>query len=187
MVFKSILTALCTVVMISLPSGVRADEWAENRASGLLGQLAQAEDEAIAARLETQIVAQWSRSGSPAMDLLLKRGRDALAVSDTAAAIEHFRALTDHAPDFAEGWQGLALAYFQADKYGVALDALERTLALNPNHFGALRGLGAIHEQIGNAGLAYAAFARVLDLRPHDQDVINAMARLEHDVKGVTL
>lgn len=183
MVFKSILAAVCTVVMISLPSGLRA----ETRALELLHELSVAEDSLSAQRLENQLIAEWSKSGSPAMDLLLKRGHDALEIKKTEAAIEHFRALTDHAPDFAEGWHGLGLAYFHADRFGVAMDALERTLVLNPNHFGALRGVGAIQEQIGEGALAYDAYARVLELRPHDQDVINAMARLERDVKGTKL
>ncbi len=187
MVYKSILTALCTVVMISLPFGLRAESRASNLSNELLEQLSVAEDSVSAQRLETQLIAEWSKSGSPAMDLLLKRGHDALEVTKVDAAIEHFRALTDHAPDFAEGWHGLALAYFQAERFGVAMEALERTLALNPNHFAALRGVGAIQEQVGKPALAYEAFARVLELRPHDDDVLNALARLEQEVKGVKL
>ncbi|MGH1415914.1 MAG: tetratricopeptide repeat protein [Pelagimonas sp.] len=187
MVFKSILTALCTVVMISLPFGLRAENRASDLATGLLHDLSVAEDAAAAQRLEAQLLAEWSKSGSPAMDLLLKRGHDALEVEKIDAALEHFRALTDHAPMFAEGWHGLALAYFQAERFGVAMEALERTLALNPNQFAAMRGVGAIQEQVGNPALAYDAYARVLELRPHDPDVMKALARLEQEVKGVKL
>ena len=37
------------------------------------------------------------------MDLLLGRGNEALEAEDYPTAIEHFSALIDHAPDFAEG------------------------------------------------------------------------------------
>ena len=121
------------------------------------------------------------------MDLLLKRGQDALEVEDVAAAMEHLTALTDHAPDFAEGWHTLALAYYNADMFGPAVDALERTLALNPHHFGALRGLGAIFEQVDKPDLAYDAYSRVLSLRPHDSDVIDALQRLERRVSGTDI
>lgn len=183
MEFKSTLASLCAVVMISLPSGALA----QDRAERLLDELAQAEDATAAQRLETQVIDEWSKSGSAAMDLLLKRGRDALEVEKVEAAVEHFRALTDHAPDFAEGWHGLALAYYQAERFGPAMDALERVLALNPHHFGALRGVGAINEQVGKAALAYDAYQRVLELRPHDEDVEQALQRLEREVIGVTL
>ena len=156
-------------------------------AADLLEQLAEAEDARAADRLERQVRQEWSKSGSAAMDLLLKRGQDALDVDNIDAALEHLRALTDHAPDFAEGWHTLALAYYRADQFGPAADALERTLALNPVHFGALRGLGAIFEQVDKPHLAYDAYSRVLSLRPHDSDVIDALERLERQVIGETI
>lgn len=181
--FKSTVAALTALVMFSLPS----TGWAESRSAELLQQLLAAEDSASASRLERQIVDEWSKSGSAAMDLLLKRGQDALEIDKDSLAIEHFRALTDHAPEFAEGWHGLALAYYQAGRYGPAMDALERVLALNPHHFPALRGVGAVHEQTGHAALAYQAYERVLELRPHDEDVLKALSRLERDVLGRAL
>lgn len=183
MKFKPTLTALATLVMFSLPLSARA----EDRLDTLMQELKQAETETAAQRLENQIITEWSKSGSPSMDLLLKRGRDALEVNDSAAAIEHFHALTDHAPDFAEGWHGLALAYFAAENFGPAMDALEHVLALNPDHFGALRGVGAIHERVGNTALAYRAYQKVLELRPHDADLTKAMERLEREAIGIEL
>ena len=108
-------------------------------------------------------------------------------MQDFAKAVQHLRALTDHAPDFAEGWHGLALAYYNLERFGPAMDALERALALNPNHFGALRGVGAVQEQVNRPRLAYEAYAKVLELRPHDEDVIEALERLEQTARGVTL
>ncbi|WP_245216534.1 tetratricopeptide repeat protein [Sagittula salina] len=183
MEFKNTVTAFLATVMISVPFAVSAEE----RLDTLLRELSQAETETAAQRLENQVVTEWSKTGSPAMDLLLKRGNDALEVEDLEAAEEHFRALTDHAPDFAEGWHGLAMVYYGREMLGPALDALERALALNPKHFGALRGVGAIHEQLGNLALAYDAYERVLELRPHDPEVIGALERLETKVRGVTL
>ncbi|WP_306418197.1 tetratricopeptide repeat protein [Sagittula sp. MA-2] len=183
MEFKNTVTAILATVMISVPFAASADE----RLDELMSELQGADSETAAQRLENQIITEWSKTGSPAMDLLLKRGRDALEVEDLDAALEHFRALTDHAPEFAEGWHGLALAYFEEERLGESMDALERVLALNPDHFGALRGVGAIHEQVGHKALAYRAYERVLELRPHDEDVENALERLESKVKGVSL
>lgn len=183
MEYKRILAAFCALVMISLPSDGRA----QDRAETLLQELLEAETEVAAQRLENRIIAEWSKSGSASMDLLLKRGRDALEVKDTEAAVEHFRALTDHAPEFAEGWHGLALAYFDAELYGPAMESLERVLALNPKHFAALRGVGAINERVGKRTLAYRAFEKVLELRPHDPVVEKAMDRLEREAIGITL
>ncbi len=181
---KSTVAALAAVFSISLAFPILAQD--SERSETLLSELAQA-DEAEAARLEKEIRLEWSKSGSAAMDLLLKRGNDALEVNDTATAIEHFTALTDHAPQFAEGWHGLALAYYQSDRLGQTADALEHTLALNPRHFGALRGLGALFDQLEKPALAYDAYSRVLEIRPHDPDVEAAMKRLEIQVRGTEL
>ncbi|WP_439122463.1 tetratricopeptide repeat protein [Marivita sp.] len=173
--------------LFSIGAAVGPLQAQDDPAVDLMDELAQAEDERAADRLEKQVRQEWSKSGSATMDLLLKRGQDALDVDELTVAMEHLRALTDHAPDFAEGWHTLALAYYRADMFGPAADALERTLALNPDHFGALRGLGAIFEQVDKPHLAYDAYSRVLSLRPHDSAVIDALERLELRVNGQTL
>ncbi|MES2542540.1 MAG: hypothetical protein V4583_18475, partial [Pseudomonadota bacterium] len=53
---------------------------------GLFDRLKTAE-EAEAGRIETEIWIEWSKSGSPAMDLLLQRGKDAMALGETGQAI----------------------------------------------------------------------------------------------------
>jgi tetratricopeptide (TPR) repeat protein len=180
--YKSAVAAFLFTAAIATPGMAQEDP-----ATDLLRELSQAETEQAADRLERQVRQEWSKSGSAAMDLLLKRGQDAMEVDDIAVALEHLTALTDHAPDFAEGWHALALAYYRADMFGPAADALERTLALNPDHFGALRGLGAIFEQVDKPELAYDAYSRVQTLRPHDSDVTEALERLERRVTGTSL
>src|SRR6056297_1991587 len=103
----------------------------------LFARLKQA-DPGEAKRIGAEIRMEMAKSGSAAMDLLLKRGREALESGDTGAAIEHLTALTDHAPRFAEGWHMRSVAYARAELYGPALTDIERALALNPRHFPAI-------------------------------------------------
>lgn len=152
----------------------------------LFAQLKEA-DAPEAARLEREIWNEWSKSGSPAMDLLLKRGRDAMAAGDTQAAIEHLTALTDHAPDFAEGWNARATAYFQAGELGPSVNDIAKTLTLNPRHFGALSGLGMIFEQLDQPEKALEAYKAALAIHPHLQGVIEAVERLEAETAGTDL
>lgn len=144
-------------------------------------------DAQAAGRIERDIWNEWSKSGSPAMDLLLQRGRDAMAGGDTAAAIEHFTALTDHAPEFAEGWNARATAYFQAGELGPSVNDIAKTLTLNPRHFGALSGLGMIFEQLEQPEKALEAYKAALAIHPHLQGVIEAVDRLEKDTAGTDL
>ncbi|GHF51163.1 hypothetical protein [Seohaeicola zhoushanensis] len=152
----------------------------------LLDQLAHA-DAASAKRYEKQLQRLWNRSGSPSADLLLKRGREALEVKDVKTAIEHLTALTDHAPDFAEGWHARASAYFAADLLGPAIADLEHTLALNPNNYGAIFGLGVILEGFGDKKRAYEAYLRAQSIHPHHEDISAAVERLRSQIEGKAL
>lgn len=152
-----------------------------------LFQELQGADERAAARIEREIWNEWSKSGSAAMDLLLQRGRDAMAAGDTAAAIEHFTALTDHAPEFAEGWNARATAYFQAGEWGPSVNDIAQTLTLNPRHFGALSGLGMIFEQLEQPEKALEAYQAALAIHPRLQGVIEAVERLEAETAGTDL
>ena len=119
--------------------------------------------------------------------MLLKRGRDALEVQDSRAAIEHLTALTDHAPDFAEGWSARASAYFSQSMFGPAMADLERALALNPNNYNAMFGLGAILEMYGQHARAYEVYQRVKSIHPHHEDVSKALERLKPRIEGTSL
>jgi tetratricopeptide (TPR) repeat protein len=154
-----------------------------SRASELLAQLQDPEVENWR-RIERQLWNEWSKSGSPAMDLLLQRGRDALARGETEAAIEHLTALTDHAPDFAEGWNVRATAFFQAGLYGPSVEDIGRTLTLNPDHFGALSGLATILEQTGRYETALETYRAALAIHPHQPGVIEAIERLGRKLEG---
>jgi len=180
---KPIVAALLATVMISLPfEGFSG----ENLLDGLFDRLFSAEA-VESKRISREIRLEWSKSGSATMDLLLKRGRDALEIEDFPAAIDHFSALIDHAPDFSEGWHGRATANFKAEHYGRAIADLEQTLALNPRHFGAMYGLAVILEQVGRYDEAYDTYSQVIDIFPQHQKAIEARARLEKKVNGVTL
>lgn len=132
-----------------------------------------------AGRIERLIWIEWSKSGSPAMDLLLQRGRDALEAGDLPLAISHFTALIDHDPDFAEGWNARATAYFQAGQFGPSVADIAETLKRNPRHFGALSGFGMILEATGKPKEALEVYRAALAIHPHLQGVLESVARLE--------
>ncbi len=178
---KGIVTTFAAIVLLSGQGFAQSvDEEA------LLNRLAGA-DAAEALGIDRELQALWKKSGSASMDLLLKRGRDALEEDDSATAIEHLTALTDHAPEFAEGWHMRATAFYNADLYGPAVADLERALALNPNNYRAIFGLGTILEMFGDEKRAFEAYARAKAIHPHFEEVVQALDRLRARVEGQTL
>jgi tetratricopeptide (TPR) repeat protein len=179
------LTAVALVAFLAagpLPAQDDPDE----RVDTLLSQLAEP-DRGDWASIENQIMRIWSRSGSEAMDMLLRRGRDAIEAEDYAAAVEHLTALTDHAPDFAEGWNARATAFYMQGEFSLALADVERVLALNPRHYRAMSGLGFMLEDMGETELALTAFREAEALNPHMPDVRSAIERLERGTGGAEL
>jgi tetratricopeptide (TPR) repeat protein len=152
----------------------------------LLGRLADAKA-ADPRALQREIAELWSESGSDSMDLMLYRGREAIDSEEYDKALEHLNALVALAPDFAEGWNARATAFFGAGLYGPALADIRRTLALNPRHFAALSGLGLILEETGDEATALAAYRAALSIHPHRPNLIEAVRRLERKVSGTKL
>jgi tetratricopeptide (TPR) repeat protein len=137
-------------------------------------------------RVEAEIGKLWLRSGSPAMDLLLRRGKEAIEAEDLPAALEHFGALTDHAPAFPEGWHARASTFFMMGEYSLAVADLGHVLALEPRHFEALSLLGTMFEQMDEPELALRAFEQVQELspnRPSARDAVMRLRRLSGDVE----
>jgi len=137
--------------------------------------------------VENRIWNAWSHSGSDAMDLLLERGRAAMQAGELDKAIEHLTALTDNAPDFAEGWNARATAYFMLGEYGQSIADIERVLALNPRHFGALAGLGMIYERLDMDEAALRAYRAAIAVHPFRPDLKEAIERLEARTGGTAL
>ncbi len=135
-------------------------------------------DQAAARQIEHRIQLIWSESGSEAMNLLLARGRQAINDRRYREAIGHFSALVEHAPQFAEGWNGRATAYFLAGQHGLSLRDIGRTLQLNPRHFGAISGMGMIMEARGDVVAALKAHRMVQELYPNRAGLEETISRL---------
>jgi tetratricopeptide (TPR) repeat protein len=162
--------------------------WAEDTAKldDLFDRLKTA-DAGEASRIEREIWIEWSKSGSPAEDLLLLRGKDAMEMGDFAAAIEHFSAIIDQDPGFAEAWNARATAFYMAGEFGPSMADIGKVLSLNPRHFGALSGLAMILEASGSPEKALAAYRAALEIHPHLQGAAEAVERLETESEGQEL
>lgn len=148
------------------------------RLDTLLSELAEPDREDWR-RIESEILRLWSRSGSEAMDLLLRRGMDAMEAEDHLAALDHLSALTDHAPEFSEGWSARARVFTLIGEFDLAQADIERALSLNPRNFGAIAALAHIFEETGQQAMALRALRAFQELNPNRQNVNQSVERLE--------
>lgn len=181
--FKPTVTSVLLAVGFSIPTGVAAQE---STVDELLDQLREAEP-GRDGRILSQIFTEWEKSGSPAIDLLLRRGRDALERRDIEAALDHLSAAIDHAPDFAEAYHARASVFYEAGMIGPALDDLRQTLVLNPRHFRAMQGVAVILGELGMAEESLEIFRLVQEMHPADPDVAAMIEGLSAQLEGQTL
>lgn len=141
-------------------------------------------DDATHARIADRISAAWDKSGSATIDLLLRRGEDALEAADFVQAVEHFTAAVDHDPAFAGAYAGRAQAFFNLDMIGQALDDLREVLVLEPRHFEAMFGVGIILEGLERPTEAREVYQAILDIYPLDPDTKEALERVNLQLEG---
>lgn len=181
-ILNRIVTALLPLFLTC--AAVQAENVA--KLDGLFERLKTA-DAAEAGRIETEIWIEWSKSGSPALDLLLQRGKDAMALGDVPTAIEHFSAIIDQDPDFAEAWNARATAFFMAGEFGPSVADIGQVLTRNPRHFGALSGLAMILEETGKPERALEVYRAAIAIHPHMAGGAEAIERLEKEAEGQEL
>lgn len=151
---------------------------------GLFAELARAKSAEEAKAIESAIFQVWMQSGSPSVDLLMGRGLDALAEKDLGRARFYFDEVVLLAPGFVEGWDKRAAISFVEDDYASALKDIERVLALEPRHFGAMGGLALILRDLGDKKGALEVYRRVLKIYPRLPGAADAERALSLDVEG---
>ncbi len=143
-----------------------------------------APDEASAKAIEDRIWALWMVSGSDTCNLLMGRAKMAADGQDYALAIKLLDAVVELRPDYVEGWNRRATVYYLQKDYAHSLADIRQVLAREPRHFGALSGLGAIMQEIGDDKHALEAYRRALAIDPHLEHVGEVVKTLTEKVEG---
>ncbi len=131
-----------------------------------------------APKIEAEIRFLWTSSGSHTVDLLVKRGQDALDRGETALAAEHFSAAIELGPRYAGAFILRARAYVLAGVLGPAVHDLQTALRLDENQFDAIALLGQVFERLGDLDLAQRSYEQALAIHPHFAQVKEAQAAL---------
>ena len=132
----------------------------------LFAALQSAEDPKVAAAAQKAIWQSWMEAPDADAQALLDLGMQRMAGFDNAGAIEVFDELVLYAPDFAEGWNQRAFAYFRMEKYEKSLADIASTLQREPRHFGALSGRFRILMVQGRVALAQKTLRDAVEANP---------------------
>ncbi len=143
----------------------RADQ-DDPRLLPLFDVLAEAPDLHQAQKVESVIWALWLNHDDARVMQLMSIAATAMGEGLMEAALEQVDQVVDRAPDFAEGWNRRATIYYMLSRYEDSLADIERVLALEPRHFGALSGRGLCMMALGRLEEAEVAFIEALAIHP---------------------
>lgn len=172
--------------MMGLP-WPKTPEEASKTLSDLFAHLATSDDKQQAGYIAASIEKLWRLPGGDTANVLMDRGHNATMKDDLTTALKFLDAAVALQPDYAEAWNRRAYTHYRLGNAAASLDDLRRVLALEPNHFRALDGMGKILAESGEKKAALAAYEQLLKVHPNIEGGKEAVNALRPEVEGQPL
>jgi len=182
-IWRMVVFGILATLVMAAPATGRADQ-SDERLEGLFDRLRATADPLEAQIIEFQIWRIWTDSGRDDINTLVEEGSRFMVQGLLKEAIAIFDRVVTNLPEFAEGWNKRATAHYLNGGYTASMIDIERTLALEPRHFGAISGMGLIFMARGDEANALRVFEKVLKVHPHAR---GAKARVEELYKKLKL
>jgi tetratricopeptide (TPR) repeat protein len=174
--------ALAAAVTLAQAAAVAGQD--DPRLTKLFETLQSADSDEEAHRAEVEIWQIWVAHKNPEIEKLMRQGMAAFNEDDQEGALEAFNGVVQADKDFAEGWNKRATVEYAMGDFEASIADIERTLALEPRHFGALSGLGQIYLALEKKALALKAFEAALKIDPHLGGVREKVEELKKELQG---
>lgn len=160
------------ILTVNTVSANADDSSSSNAVEALLFKtLANAPDEKSGRRAEGDIWNYWfDLSPTQEIRAFLDEGRERREAYDYETAEKNLDKVVELAPDYHEGYNQRAFVRFLRENYQGSLVDLERTLELEPKHFGALSGLYHILRIQNRPEAALSALKSAVELHPWIQE-----------------
>jgi tetratricopeptide (TPR) repeat protein len=135
-------------------------------------------------RITAEIWSIWRESGSPGLDMKMSEGRRFMEQGILHSALGNFDFIVKVQPDFAEGWHKRATVHYLMGNFPASVQDIEKTVALEPRHFGAYAGLGLIYLKMGEEKAALKALERAVEINPHLSGTRHEVEHLRRKLNG---
>jgi len=169
---------------VSAQAGSPAFETSAERLGKLFDALKRERDPDTARGIAERISREWQDSGSPTVNLLIQWADKAVADDKSVAALDFLDEAIRLRPDHVEGWNRRATLHFKLGNYRKSMSDINRVLAIEPRHFGAIAGMAAIMSQTGRDTLALTAWERFLEIYPSERRAQKELGELAEKLTG---
>lgn len=156
----------------------------KERVDALFTDLKREVEEDKARQVAERIRLEWQDSGSATVNLLMQWANKAIADEKKTAALDLLDQVIALSPDYVEGWNRRATLHYQMGNFRKSMSDINRVLALEPRHFGALAGMATMLEAAGKEELAMRAWQQFLDVYPSDRKAQEQLGELAEKLAG---
>ncbi len=156
----------------------------KQRLDALFLDLKKERDENKARELADRIRLEWQDSGSATVNLLMQSADKAIADDKKPVALDILDQVIALAPNYVEGWNRRATLHYQMGNYRKSMSDINRVLAIEPRHFGAIAGMATMLEAAGKNELAMRAWQQFLDIYPSDRKAQEQFGELAEKLAG---
>ena len=153
------------ILLLLNSSFVLADQ-KDSRLNSLFDELFLSNDNMKASTILADIWDIWSIAESIEAQEIFDEGNNMMDRGSLEEAIALFTQVIDLKPDFAEGWNKRATVLFLKGDLKASISDIQKTLELEPRHFGALDGLAEIYLIQDDLLEAAATYKRILEIIP---------------------
>ena len=169
------LLKIIILTILLIPAASNGDH-TDSRLDDLFLVLLQTEDLPLLRSTEGEIWAIWFEHPNADVERLMQLGVQRMNYQSYTEALAIFNNIVESFPDFAEAWNRRATLHYIVGNYEASITDIEKVLALEPRHFGALSGLGMVYLQQEELSKAKQAFEDLIDVHPNSP---NAKQNLE--------
>jgi tetratricopeptide (TPR) repeat protein len=164
-------------------SALRPSGRADQRLEALFDSLKRAPNRESAEKLQSEIWEIWCEAPDTTLRTMMQWGMTALDENRLEVAEQAFSRVVIYDSEFAEGWNKRATVRFVMGDFEGSVADIERTLKLEPRHFGALAGLGQILLRYDELRGALRAFEAAIAVNPHLASIGEAIGALKQRLR----
>ncbi len=177
------ISRLVGIFAISLASSLLHADQTDDRLGDLFAVLQETENVRTIQMTESQIWEIWLQHPNADVQQLILVGTQRMNAQRYAEAMVAFNRLIESFPNYAEGWNKRATLNYILGNLDASISDIEKTLELEPRHFGALSGLGVVLIQRKELSKAKQAFENLIEVHPNSPNAKQNLELVEEQLR----
>ena len=167
------------IFTLTLTVGTASADQTDPRLNELFDELQRTSDLNSIRNTENAIWQIWLQHENQDVMRLMEMGTQRMNYQRFNDALLIFSQIIENYPEFAEAWNKRATLYYIVGDLQASLEDIEKTLALEPRHFGALSGLGLVYVQRNELTKARETFEKLISIHPHSPNALENLRQVE--------